>query len=184
MSKKINTPGSGIGMNVFVVVGFVIFCALILLPAGAYQALKTDHEVFGLTVLIVFGVLILFKMLTMLLLERDPGRQDVAMFAFPLSIILVGILVVLSQFAEIYRRLGLMQGSQQVQADFSTCYYFSLATFTTLGYGDFQPTTRSRAFAGFEAVLGYLIMGILIGTLVYLLSSVKTSLDKGSSQNN
>ena len=44
--------------------------------------------------------------------------------------------------------------------------YFSLVTFTTLGYGDFQPANQSaQLLAGVEALLGALLLALLIAVL-------------------
>jgi hypothetical protein len=43
--------------------------------------------------------------------------------------------------------------------------YFSIVTFTTLGYGDIQPTGDGlRLLCAFEALLGAITMGLIIGT--------------------
>lgn len=46
--------------------------------------------------------------------------------------------------------------------------YFSVVTFTTLGYGDFQPHPDLRLLAGFEAVLGYIYLGLTVGAAIDL----------------
>lgn len=57
---------------------------------------------------------------------------------------------------------------------FALCCYFSIITFTTVGYGDFQPISWGRAMAGLEAMVGYLVLGILASTSASLLqASVK-----------
>jgi hypothetical protein len=44
--------------------------------------------------------------------------------------------------------------------------YFSVTTFATLGYGDFQPVGRvARALAGLEALFGALLMALLVVVL-------------------
>lgn len=44
--------------------------------------------------------------------------------------------------------------------------YFSITTFATLGYGDFQPVGRwARALAGVEALVGGLLMALLVVVL-------------------
>lgn len=45
-------------------------------------------------------------------------------------------------------------------------FYFSLVTFTTLGYGDFQPANQcAQLVAGVEALLGSLLLALLIAVL-------------------
>jgi hypothetical protein len=44
--------------------------------------------------------------------------------------------------------------------------FFSIVTFTTLGYGDFQPTPRMRLIAASEAIIGYLYLGLLVGAAI------------------
>jgi hypothetical protein len=52
----------------------------------------------------------------------------------------------------------------EIYTDLLTALYFSTVTFTTLGYGDLQPVPQMRALAGFEAVVGYIFLGFLVGT--------------------
>ena len=50
---------------------------------------------------------------------------------------------------------------------FEECLYFSIVTFTTLGYGDMRPTDDigHRLLAGSEALLGVAIMALFIVSL-------------------
>ena len=43
--------------------------------------------------------------------------------------------------------------------------YFSVVTFTTLGYGDIQPAETHRLLAAFEAFIGFLFVPIVIAEL-------------------
>ncbi|WDP91980.1 MAG: hypothetical protein HUN04_20575 [Desulfobacter sp.] len=65
-------------------------------------------------------------------------------------------------FASIYQYNGI-SNCDRGQCDFLTYIYFSTVTWTTLGYGDFQPHANSRLFAGIEAFVGYTFMGLFIG---------------------
>ena len=49
---------------------------------------------------------------------------------------------------------------------FRTGFYFSIVTFTTLGYGDMQPRPEMRLYAAFEALLGYLYLGLIVGSAI------------------
>ena len=48
---------------------------------------------------------------------------------------------------------------------FGTCIYFSIVTFTTLGYGDLRPTVEMRWLAATEAVTGMMLMAMLVVSL-------------------
>ena len=50
--------------------------------------------------------------------------------------------------------------------DYATAYYFCVITLTTVGFGDYVPSTnKSRAFMMFYAVGGLSAVGILLGSL-------------------
>lgn len=49
--------------------------------------------------------------------------------------------------------------------DFIDCFYFSLATFTTVGYGDIFPIGFSVLFSCIEMILGVTMVGIWTATL-------------------
>ena len=50
---------------------------------------------------------------------------------------------------------------------FLDCLYFSVITFTTLGFGDFRPLEGwSRIFAGTEALIGAFMMALFVYTFV------------------
>ncbi len=44
------------------------------------------------------------------------------------------------------------------QVSFWDAFYFSLVTFTTVGYGDWYPEDRYRKFVMSEGVLGWLLL--------------------------
>ncbi|WP_299041770.1 ion channel [uncultured Tateyamaria sp.] len=64
-------------------------------------------------------------------------------------------------------------------ADFPTSFYFSTATYTTLGYGDLLLDDGLRIFGTFAAITGLLTFGIstalLMGLVVRLLPSLNTA---------
>ena len=66
--------------------------------------------------------------------------------------------------------LPVTPGSGVVQLDqgFVSGLYYSTVTFTTLGYGDFQPVVRMRTIAGIEALIGYGFLGVVVGLLIDL----------------
>ena len=49
---------------------------------------------------------------------------------------------------------------------FFTCCYFSVVTFTTLGYGDLTPLGLSRALAATEAFIGSFTLALFVVVFV------------------
>lgn len=81
--------------------------------------------------------------------------------------------LLVTAFAWAYRTLGIMDGTQSgapVSHSFADSLYYSIVTFTTLGYGDFYPVGAGRALAAMEAVTGYIILGVLASTAASILT--------------
>ena len=52
-----------------------------------------------------------------------------------------------------------------ILGSFLNCLYFSVVTFTTLGYGDFQPAVGlSRFVVSLEAIIGAITMALFVYT--------------------
>jgi len=76
-----------------------------------------------------------------------------------------GIAVV---FALVFQTLG--PGAFDVdnlpEGNFLTMFYYSIVTFTTLGFGDVTPNTLTAAIIVMvEVILGYSMLGMLISVL-------------------
>jgi hypothetical protein len=71
-------------------------------------------------------------------------------------------------FAIMYKATGL--GSDRALDNFSYVY-FSVMTMTTVGYGDIRPVAWGRVIAVFQALSGYMYLGLFIGITVSLLNS-------------
>ena len=88
----------------------------------------------------------------------------------------LNLALLIMAFAWAYQMIGItdntgLQG--EVTHDFMTSVYYSIVTFTTLGYGDFYPRGVGRVLAAMEALTGYLILGILASTAASVLSPRK-----------
>ncbi len=74
--------------------------------------------------------------------------------------------VAMTLFSLGYYFTGLTSASES-QITFGTSLYFSVVTFTTLGFGDFAPATSlGRCLAATEAVLGIFFTGLFLVTFV------------------
>lgn len=71
-----------------------------------------------------------------------------------------------SLFASFYHMFGIRSGEQILLHDWYNSFYFSIVTWTTLGYGDFSPVENLRLVTAAEAFIGYIYMAILIGLLL------------------
>jgi hypothetical protein len=76
-------------------------------------------------------------------------------------------------FGAIYRGAGLIStGTTAEPIDGTTALYFSVVTWTTLGYGDFHPAGVFKLFAAAEALIGYLYLGLIVGLAAALISQL------------
>ena len=85
-------------------------------------------------------------------------------FILKTLLVLPGIVI---SYAASYRVLGLIDGDK-LTTDPSTCLYFSIVTWTTLGYGDVRPAQAARALAASEAIVGYVVMAVFVGLFATL----------------
>ena len=98
------------------------------------------------------------------------GWHDLALrFYFLVLFITINI------FAIIYWRYGLVQNGSNVDISYLTSIYFSITTWTTLGYGDFAPVERVRHITSVQAMLGYVSLGLLITLAAGYINNMATS---------
>jgi len=71
-----------------------------------------------------------------------------------------GAAIVVSFASVGHLQKSLMYNNSFVETSFSDALYFSLVTFTTLGYGDFHATGAMRFFAGIESFIGATLMSL------------------------
>jgi hypothetical protein len=95
------------------------------------------------------------------LLRAEASRRGAAAMMF-VALMASSIALFLVLFAAGYRTFGLVDGERTVY-DAATCFYFSIVTWTTVGYGDVRPTPDSRFIAAAEAFFGYIWMAMAIG---------------------
>jgi len=78
--------------------------------------------------------------------------------------------ILIMVFALVYKqengikRLKLKENDDS-RVSFWDAFYFSVTTFTTVGYGDWYPEDRYRKFVMIEWVLGWLLLALFLVTL-------------------
>jgi len=94
----------------------------------------------------------------------------------PSRVIIFSLLTTLS-FALLFFIFGITDGNTTIQFSFANAWlenlqnffyslYFSVVTFTTLGYGDLAPFGLTRAFAALEAFLGSFTLALFVVVFV------------------
>jgi hypothetical protein len=83
-----------------------------------------------------------------------------------LLVALPGIGAMLVNFAILYLWTGLQTSGGVASHSLCDAFYFSVVTWTTLGYGDFLAAPEARHIVIVEALLGYLMMALLIAAFV------------------
>ena len=101
-------------------------------------------------------------------IEFRVTKSKEALLAFLLFAVLSGIFT----HALYYMQLGLVKTFNQTifHPSWSDALYFSIVTFTTLGYGDLSPRDEYRLVAALQALYGYVFLGLFVGTAVTVFS--------------
>lgn len=74
-------------------------------------------------------------------------------------------------FGLVFRFNGITSGATCNPQDSADTLYFSMVTFSTLGYGDFRPCLDSRLFAALQAIIGNLHMGLIVGSAFLMIQN-------------
>ncbi|OIQ27842.1 MAG: Ion transport 2 [Alphaproteobacteria bacterium MedPE-SWcel] len=80
--------------------------------------------------------------------------------------------VVAAHTAQVWIWSAALMVKAETFADWNTAVYFSVATYTTLGYGDVVLDSGHRIFASFAAMNGMLAFGISTAFLVSIMRTV------------
>lgn len=101
--------------------------------------------------------------------QRNKRLQESMIFPVFIVLQMVGLLLMLhlleaGVWASVYFMLGTLP-------DFETAVYFSLTSYTTLGYGDVLLPVPWRLFGPFEGAVGILMFGWSTGIMVATIST-------------
>jgi len=97
------------------------------------------------------------------------GERPIRVVLFSwLAIVLFGALYFLLGISDdgLLLSWNSQQGIIENISQFMTCLYFSVVTFTTLGYGDLTPVGFSRALAAIEAFIGSFTLALFVVVFV------------------
>ena len=121
----------------------------------------SDDQQLGVVVSIVLTAIAFSAFFAHLFFQLIPNVERLPQQKVTLAIISVLFIpLLIISFAHTYRSIGLPNVSQKEDV-----IYFSIVTFTTLGYGDISPTGWARLFAVLQAISGFLFVPLLISQL-------------------
>ena len=124
------------------------------------------------------GIIIAIQILVFVLMKQELEKGEfLYSFLLIIAIMVLNILI----FATMYREYGIIEAKDSpLIHDGVKTLYFSIVTWTTLGYGDYHPSESIRLHAALEALLGYIYLGIIIGFVSnWLFSKSKNPTLKG-----
>ena len=139
----------------FYVVGLAIIVA-------TFDELATDFWTVLLSQGAVFMALIVYAVV-LLLRPRGVGMG----WLIGLAILLAAIVNIVCH-GFIYSNVGLFSAVAEkvIQPDLMVGLYFSIVTFTTLGYGDYTPMDGYQLVSALQALYGYVFLGSLVGLAI------------------
>ena len=82
--------------------------------------------------------------------------------------LLLVFVAVICIFSSLYYIDGIYGGgikstnSSEIKSSLLDCTYFSIVTFTTLGFGDYYPLGTSKLFVSIEVIVGMIFFGLMI----------------------
>jgi hypothetical protein len=92
--------------------------------------------------------------------------------------LVVGGVTAIWSHALLYQGIGLSmpldEHGNPEALDYADALYFSIVTFSTLGYGDIQPKEHFRLLSALQALYGYLYLGLMVGLLANVVSNRKS----------
>lgn len=123
--------------------------ALFVVSIASLALFELLHRVLGLHPLLSTAVIMLVYvplLLWAIVLAVSSILADPEGLAHAVGWAIAFAILLMVYFAVIYSELGIVRtgSSEPIIRTFTTCLYFSAATFTTLGYGDFAPTPDAR----------------------------------------
>jgi hypothetical protein len=85
---------------------------------------------------------------------------------------LVMLPLIIGYFALVYKSFGIIDTytNELIKPNWLNSIYFSVVTWTTLGYGDFKPVEEVKIWVMVEALMGYVYMALLVGKILFLSS--------------
>lgn len=157
------TPGSDgrrASMRVCLWLSLAYFAFSFIRPAAIGEA-PSWVQLAGVGAVLCFSVW-LFFLIVLLMPFRDNNNDwklDAPRLAWDT---MVSAAFMICAFSLLYWYIGVTANSEDYRPSRPDALYFSMVTFSTLGYGDFAPQASYRIVAAFQALLGNLHLGVIV----------------------
>lgn len=146
----------------------LLVIAIMIVGTGAALVTSGPVAVGIATISLVGTALALLSMFLSVLYKGVGTRRSILSICL---VALTGVLAMPLNFAVLYRWIGIQVASTGGRVeDLLDAVYFSVVTWTTLGYGDILPLPGARWIVVVESMTGYVVMALLISALVAALS--------------
>lgn len=144
----------------------IFYCAVIVLQSIFSETFFEEKPLLYSTysVVFVFLALVFFCTNVIAITFKQDDTFEINTSRLFWDIIISSVFHIVS-FSYVYRSYRILdpQISLVQTINFSDHLYFSAVTFSTLGYGDFRPSGDSRLLAAYEALIGNMHLGFLVG---------------------
>lgn len=126
----------------------------------AYSHRFENNAILASGVISVAILCALVKVIGLVIHDIGPKRAALSLLVEALCMIVL--------FASVYHGFGL-ENPAPVIPSWTVAIYFSIVTWTTLGYGDFKPPVDICIIAALEAGMGYLYLGLIVGIITTMI---------------
>jgi len=147
---------------IFVLSSLTVYLTLTYILAVNPVIPFVPNEIFVALIFIVFAAHVVMQLVPSLAYYRDEKVKSVL-----ISVLFIPIVIL--AFAHLYNPQYYTSSTYDYNE--LSSLYFSVVTFTTLGYGDFNPTEAGRPYAMLEALSGFLFIPLLFSQLIQMSQS-------------
>ena len=145
--------------NVTKTILFLIALMMVVDLIWVYTFQTAKVDVLVTIVLSALDFAILINLIRYYTLRQKPSFVGILLY-------LISSFLMVLMFARLFMESGIEGQDGYLYTDFGSCFYFSIITWTSLGYGDVRPTLESRSWVMLEVTFGYIHMGVLVGLIL------------------
>jgi len=150
----------------------VIFCLILMLWIGVAWGFTKSYGSPSLGLLPArIAIYVYHPLFTLILFARAASPATKGPILLSIAALFISIGLIICSFASLYRVYGVSASqNDSPRTSFRDCVYFSIVTWSTVGYGDFVPSSpRSRCIAAYQVLTGYVTMGALVAALAAMI---------------